>query len=74
MQNAAPPPTTYLFGTQTIGVSTDQNVAGLAEAFRTTSITPGTVRTLRIYVATGSAATAVTVGLYTDTNGHPGRC
>src|SRR4029077_16695039 len=42
VQNAAPPPTTYLFGTQTIGVSTDQNVAGLAEAFRTTSITPGT--------------------------------
>src|SRR5262249_6241901 len=63
VENAAAPPPTYLFGTQTVEATTDQNVAGLAEAFRTTSATAGTVRTLRVYVATGSAATAVTVGL-----------
>jgi hypothetical protein len=72
VENATAPPPTYLFGTQAVGATTDQNLAGLAEAFRTTSATAGTVRTLRVYVATGSAATAVTVGLYTDAAGHPG--
>jgi hypothetical protein len=72
VENSAAPPTTILFGTQTIGPTSDQNVAGLAEAFRTISTTAGTVRMLRVYVATGSAATAVTVGLYTDNAGHPG--
>jgi len=72
VENAAASPTTYLFGTQTVEPVIDQNVAGLAEAFRTTSTSPGTVRTLRVFVATGSAATAVTVGLYSDAGGHPG--
>src|SRR5262249_41419063 len=72
VENAAAPPPTSLFGTQAVGATTDQTVAGLAEAFRTTSATAGTVRTLRVYIATGSAATAVTVGLYTDAAGHPG--
>jgi len=72
VENSAAPPTNVLFGTQTIGPTADQNVAGLAEAFRTISTTAGTVRMLRVYVATGSAATAVTVGLYTDNAGHPG--
>jgi len=72
VENSAAPPTNILFGTQTIGPTADQNVAGLAEAFRTISTTAGTVRMLRVYVATGSAATAVTVGLYTDNAGHPG--
>jgi hypothetical protein len=72
VQNSAPPPQTFLFGSQTVEQSVDQNAAGLAEAFRMTSTTAGTVKTLRIFVATGSAATAVSVGLYTDANGHPG--
>ena len=72
VQNTAPPPTTYLFGTQAVGAATDYNPAGIAEAFRTTSTTAGTVKTLRLYVATGSAATVVTVGLYNDASGHPG--
>ena len=55
--NTAPPPTTYLFGDQTIEAGNDSNVAGVAEAFQTTSATTGTLRKLTVYVAAGSAAT-----------------
>ncbi len=70
--NTAPPPSTYLFGDQTIEAGNDSNVAGVAEAFQTTSATTGTLRKLTVYVAAGSAATTVVAGLYADNGGHPG--
>jgi len=72
VQNSAPPPLTYLFGDQTIEAGNDSNVAGVGEAFQTTSATTGTMRKVTVYVASGSAATTLVAGIYTDNGGHPG--
>ena len=49
----------------------DYNIAGLAEAFRTTAIRRGRCASSDLR-RDRSAATAVIVGLYTDDGGHPG--
>ncbi|MGZ4411105.1 MAG: galactose oxidase-like domain-containing protein [Gaiellaceae bacterium] len=72
VQNAAPPPTTFLLGDQAIEAKGDQNPAGLAEAFQWTSGNTGTVTRLSVYVDASSTATKISVGLYTDNAGHPG--
>ena len=65
------PPLT-LVGTKTVGSVTDSNPQGKAEAFRTTAATTGVVTSLSVYVDSGSTATKLVAGLYTDSNGHPG--
>jgi hypothetical protein len=61
-----------LVGDQTIESGADNNVAGVAEAFKATASATGTVTSLSVYVDSGSAATKLTAGLYADSGGHPG--
>jgi hypothetical protein len=72
VSNTAPPPTTYLFGDQTIESTVDFNAAGLAEAFKTSSPNSGTLRKVTTYVDAGSTVTSIVVGVYSDSGGHPG--
>ena len=72
VDNTAPPPTTYLFGDQVVEPTADFNAAGLAEAFKTSSANSGTLRKVTLYVDTGSTATKLMVGVYSDNAGHPG--
>jgi len=65
------PPVT-LEGTKILGSVTDSNSQGKAEAFRTTAATTGMVTSLSVYVDSGSTATQLVAGLYTDNDGHPG--
>jgi hypothetical protein len=68
----APPPATFVFGTQTVSAVSDSNAAGVAEAFKVTTTNSGTVSQLRVYVDTGSAG-SVTAGLYANSaSNHPG--
>jgi Ca2+-binding RTX toxin-like protein len=61
-----------LAGTATVGTKSDSNVAGLAEAFKTTASSNGSVNQLRIFVDTGSVGPVV-VGLYANSaTNHPG--
>jgi len=50
----------------------DNDAAGMAEAFRVIASSSETVNRLKVYVDSSSQASKVTVGLYTDANGHPG--
>src|SRR5262249_45941587 len=50
----APPPATFVFGSQTVQSVSDSNAAGTAEAFKVTSANNGTVNQLRVYVDTGT--------------------
>ena len=68
----APPNPVYLVGDQTIEARSDQNAAGIAEAFRTTAAASGTVGRVTVWVDATSTATSVTVGLYTNSASHPG--
>lgn len=61
-----------LFGTQTIGSFRDSNSQGSAEAFQATATGSGTLGSLSVYVDTPNTATKLVVGLYADSNGHPG--
>ncbi|MGH9959044.1 MAG: LamG domain-containing protein [Pyrinomonadaceae bacterium] len=45
---------------------------GKAQAFRTIAINSGWVTWLSVYVNSGSSATRLVAGLYSDKNGHPG--
>jgi hypothetical protein len=72
VNNTAPPPTVYLFGDQAVEPTGDYNAAGLAEAFKTSSTNAGTLRKLTFYVDSGSTASKLIVGVYTDSGGHPG--
>jgi outer membrane protein assembly factor BamB len=63
---------TVLLGDQTIEPKSDSNSAGQAEAYRSTASASGTLNRVSLYIDTGSTATKVTVGVYTDSGGHPG--
>jgi Ca2+-binding RTX toxin-like protein len=71
---APPPSATFVFGTQvTTGSKADSNTAGVAEAFKTTTASTGTVTNLRVFVDTGSTAANLVVGLYSNSaTNHPG--
>ncbi|HEV7494519.1 beta strand repeat-containing protein [Baekduia sp.] len=69
---AAAPAATIIVGTSGVRPQVDQNSAGAAEAFRTTATATGTVDSMTVYVNATSSATKLTVGLYADSNGHPG--
>lgn len=61
-----------LLGSQTIQSNTDTNNAGAAEAFRYTATASGNAGAVKFYVAAGSAATSLKVGLYSANGTHPG--
>jgi hypothetical protein len=61
-----------LLGVQLLEPALDQNVAGLAEAFRSAAVAAGTISRLQLYVDPTSQATSLIVGIYSDVNGHPG--
>jgi Ca2+-binding RTX toxin-like protein len=68
----APPPATFVFGSQTVNAVSDSNAAGTAEAFKVTSAQSGTVSQLRVYVDAGSTG-SLTAGLYANSaSNHPG--
>jgi fibronectin type 3 domain-containing protein len=63
---------TRLLGLNSIQGSADSNAAGEAEAFEFTAIASGQAGTLTFYVDSGSAATTLKVGVYSDASGKPG--
>jgi len=67
-----PPPTGFLLGDQTVEPKQDSNAAGLAEAFRTTASSSGTLTELRVYVDSGSVPSRLVAGIYADSGGRPG--
>jgi len=64
-------PVTVLVGNTSVQPGTDSN-AGSAEAFPFTSSASGTTTAASVYVDSGSAATGLVVGLYSDSSGAPG--
>ena len=69
--------TTVALGATVIGDTTiqrngDSNGPGTAEAFQASATASGTVTSMVVYVNTGSSATSLTVGLYTNVSGKPG--
>ena len=65
--NAAP-----LVGNSVIAATTDSNSAGMAEAFQATASAGGTATQMAVYLDASSTAKSVVLGLFADTNGHPG--
>lgn len=63
---------TPILGNATVEPSVDTDGIGLAEAFKATASSTGTVNTLFVYGDTSSTATILAAGLYTDNGGHPG--
>ncbi len=59
-------------GNTSVQSGTDNNVAGMAEAFPFTSSTSGSTVAASVYVDGASAATGLLVGLYSDSAGAPG--
>jgi hypothetical protein len=72
VSNAAPPVLTQLVGDQALEPKIDGNTAGLAEAFSVTAGASGTVTQLSLYIDATSAASRLTVGLYSSSGSHPG--
>jgi hypothetical protein len=63
---------TLLLGTNTVSSAADNNSSGVAEAFRVTATTSGSVSSLSAYVDAADQATTLVIGLYADAGGHPG--
>jgi Domain of unknown function (DUF1929)/Bacterial Ig domain/Glyoxal oxidase N-terminus/Galactose oxidase, central domain/Kelch motif len=61
-----------LLGNATVEPSVDADGIGLAEAFKATASSTGSVNALFVYVDTSSTATTLAAGLYSDNGGHPG--
>jgi hypothetical protein len=70
--DSEPPPPPILLGDPNVGPAPDYTAAGLAEAFRATAGASGTPGRLKVYVDSGSAATTLKAGIYSDNDGHPG--
>lgn len=71
---AVPPPTpaTPMLGDGSVESGLDSDMPGQAEAFRSTATASGTIASLSAYLDPASAAGTVSVGLYSDSGGHPG--
>ena len=65
-------PPVFLVGDKNVAPVTDSIPQGKAQAFQTQAAVTGWVTGLSVYVDTGSTATKLVAGLYTDKNGHPG--
>ena len=76
VRNGSTPPmsaTGVLLGSTTIQAGLDTNPAGLAEAFVFTATTSGSSSTLNLYLDKTSTAQQVTVAVYADASGNPGK-
>jgi hypothetical protein len=62
----------HALGAKGVGSNEDQNVAGVAEAFRTVPAHGGAIDALRVFVAHGSRAKRLVAGVYANAGGHPG--
>ncbi len=63
---------TVLLGDQIVESVLDSNPAGTAEAFQATAFTSGQVTYINIFVDATSTATQLVIGVYANSNGHPG--
>jgi O-glycosyl hydrolase len=63
---------TLILGNQTIQATSDSNTAGSAEAFKYVAAASGTAGNISFYVDSGTTATSLKVGVYSDNAGHPG--
>jgi outer membrane protein assembly factor BamB len=67
-----PSSTTVLLGDQGVEAQRDSNTLGRAEAFQTTAVGTGSLARMSLYLDAASTVSKVTLGVYTDNNGHPG--
>ena len=65
-------PPVFLVGDKNVSPVTDSISQGKAQAFQTQAAVTGWVTSLSVYIDTGSTATTLVAGLYTDENDHPG--
>ena len=65
-------PSSVLVGNQQLQTASDSNPAGMAQGFAYTATASGTTSDIDLYVNTGTTATKVLVGLYSDSSGKPG--
>ncbi len=72
VSNVVAPPGVTLLGNTVVEPNVDYNVAGQAEAFKTTGLAAGALTTLKLYLDASSTATKVVVGVYADNASHPG--
>ena len=63
---------TTMFGDPTIESMVNSMPSGTAEGYQITASSTGTLNTLSVYADTATTATTLFVGLYSDSNGHPG--
>ena len=63
---------TVVIGSQQIQPQSDSNSAGQAEAFKATASASGSIVSISVYVDSGSTASKLVAGLYTDAAGKPG--
>jgi outer membrane protein assembly factor BamB len=61
-----------VIGETTIQPGRDSNGPGVAEAFQASATASGTVTSMVVYVDSGSSASTLIVGLYTNASGKPG--
>src|SRR5262245_14852662 len=62
----------FLVGKQQVQSAPDSSPAGMAQAFSYTARASGTTSDIDLYVNTGTTATKVLVGVYSDSSGKPG--
>jgi hypothetical protein len=61
-----------MLGHSTLETGVNGLYDGMAEGYQMTAATNGTLTTLSVYVDPATSATKLFVGLYSDSNGHPG--
>ncbi len=61
-----------LLGDQNQANNADSNAAGIAQAFAYTAAASGTTTDIQLYVNSGTTATELFLGLYSDNGGKPG--
>ena len=61
-----------LVGSQQVQSYADSNPAGMAQAFSYTASASGTTTDIELYVNTGTTATKVVLGVYSNSGGKPG--
>ncbi len=70
--SATPGSNTMMFGDPTIENLVNVLPSGMAEGYQITAATTGTLNSLSVYMDASTTATTLFVGLYSDSNGHPG--
>ena len=61
-----------LVGAQTVRAGLDSDPTGVAEAFQVAATASGTASKVTVYLDSGTTATKVFAGIYSDSAGHPG--